>query len=140
MRPIFEKAQNTTHKVVYTDGENDRVLRAIQDVVDQSYARPVLIGDSNTIRNSVIRLGLRVVELRDYEVIAPTGESAHDRIAQACQLIDDGIVHAALTGPNVKLHEQLESIERFAGTTHACLLYTSPSPRDQRGSRMPSSA
>lgn len=118
MRPIFEKAQNTTHKVVYTDGENDRVLRAVQDVVDQSYARPVLIGDADTIRSSVIRLGLRLTELKDYEIIAPEGESAHNRISQACQLIEDNTVHAALTGPSVKLHEQIKSLEHCAGTTH----------------------
>ncbi len=119
MRPIFEKAQNTTHKVVYTDGENERVLRAIQDVVDQSYARPVLIGDAEEIRAKVNELGLRIVESKDYEVIAPEGESEHDRISQACQLIKNNTVHAALTGPSVKLHEQVESIERCAGTKHA---------------------
>jgi len=63
MRPIFERAQSMTHKVVYTDGENDRVLRAIQDVVDQSYARPLLIGDADTIRNRVVELGLRITAL-----------------------------------------------------------------------------
>lgn len=119
MRPIFEKAQNTTNKVVYTDGENERVLRAIQDVVDQSYARPVLIGDAEEIRAKVNELGLRIVESKDYEVIAPEGESEHDRISQACQLIKNNTVHAALTGPSVKLHEQVESIERCAGTKHA---------------------
>jgi len=118
MRPIFERAQNMTHKVVYTDGENDRVLRAIQDVVDQSYARPLLIGDADIIRNRVVELGLRIVEIKDYEIIVPNGESAHDRIAQACELIDQQIAHAALTGPSSKLHEQVESIEQCAGTTH----------------------
>ncbi len=118
MRPIFEKAQNTTHKVVYTDGENERVLRAIQDVVDQSYARPLLIGDADLIRAKVIELGLRLVEMKDYEIIKPEGKTEHDRISQACRLIDQNIAHAALTGPSVKLHEQVESIERCAGTTH----------------------
>ncbi|MFT4636246.1 MAG: malate dehydrogenase (oxaloacetate-decarboxylating)(NADP+), partial [Chitinophagales bacterium] len=96
MRPIFERAQNTTHKVVYTDGENVRVLRAIQDVVDQSYARPVLIGDAELIRSKIIELGLRLVEAKDYEIIAPSGTTERDRIAQVCELIEAGIVHAAL--------------------------------------------
>ena len=118
MRPIFEKAQNATHKVVYTDGENERVLRAIQDVVDQSYARPLLIGDADVIRKSIIALGLRLVETKDYEIIEPNGQTEHDRISQACELIDQQVAHAALTGPSVKLHEQVESIEKCAGTTH----------------------
>ena len=119
MRPIFEKAQNTTHKVVYTGGENQRVLRAVQDVVDQSYARPLLIGDANKIRATISELGLRIVEARDYEVIEPKGSSEHERIEQACEMIKSGIAHAALTGPNGKLHEQVESIERCAGTKHS---------------------
>ena len=118
MRPIFEKAQSATHKVVYTDGENERVLRAIQDVVDQSYARPLLIGDADVIRKNIIALGLRLVETKDYEIIEPNGQTEHDRISQACELIDQQVAHAALTGPSVKLHEQVESIEKCAGTTH----------------------
>ncbi|MGK0374817.1 MAG: malate dehydrogenase (oxaloacetate-decarboxylating)(NADP+) [Arenicella sp.] len=118
MRPIFERAQNTTHKVVYTDGENDRVLRAIQDVVDQSYARPVLIGDAQIIRSKIIELGLRLVETKDFEIIAPSGKTEKDRISQVCQLIEQGVVHAALTGPGMKLHEQIESIEQYGGETH----------------------
>ena len=115
MRPIFEKAQNTTHKVVYTDGENERVLRAVQDVVDQNYARPLLIGEENEILQTIKRLGLRLIKDKDFEIIAPRGKSAHDRISYACVLIENGSAHAALTGPSVKLHEQVASIERCAG-------------------------
>ena len=116
MRPIFESAQNTTHKVVYTDGENERVLRAIQDVVDQNYARPLLIGDENAINQTIAKLGLRIQQNKDFEIIAPRGNSEHDRIAYACVLIENGTAHAALTGPNGKLHEQVGSIEQCIGT------------------------
>jgi len=115
MRPIFEKAQNTTHKVVYTDGENERVLRAVQDVVDQSYARPLLIGNANAIQQTADQLGLRIQETKDYEVIEPRGETEQDRIAYACMLIENGTAHAALTGPGAKLHEQMDSIEQSIG-------------------------
>lgn len=111
MRPIFERAQNTTHKVVYTDGENERVLRAIQDVVDQSYARPVLIGDAHEIADTIERLGLRMNERTHYEVIAPVGDGVHDRISQATELVENGVAHAALTGPGAKLHEQISALE-----------------------------
>ena len=115
MRPIFEKAQNTTHKVIYTDGENERVLRAIQDVVDQSYARPLLIGSEAVIIQTIQRLGLRLIKDEHFEIIAPRGEDVHDRIKYACELINNGTAHAALTGPDGKLHKQLESIELYAG-------------------------
>ncbi|GHA02166.1 malic enzyme [Arenicella chitinivorans] len=117
MRPIFEKAQNITHKVLYTDGENERVLRAVQDVVDQSYARPVLLGDVQTIHTNIEKLGLRLQLNRDYEVIAPRGTTEEDRVKYACVLIENGTAHAALTGPGAKLHEQIGAIERCIGTT-----------------------
>ena len=116
MRPIFEKAQNTTYKVLYTDGENERILRAIQDVVDQSYARPLLIGDAETIANSVEQLGLRLEQGRDYEVITPTGKSLEERIAYATELVENGTAHAALTGPGGKLHKQISALENCIGT------------------------
>ena len=111
MRPIFEKAQNTNNKVVYTDGENIRVLRAIQDVVDQGYAHPVLIGDELEINRNIKELGLRIKQKIDFDVVSLNGSSAQDRIKQACQMIDQGHAHAALTGPSVKLHEQVQFIE-----------------------------
>lgn len=115
MRPIFEKALNTTRKVVYTDGENERVLRAVQDVVDQGYAHPLLIGDADTIVETIKQLGLRLVRDTHYQIIEPNGDSEQDRINHACALVKDGMAHAALTGPSVKLHEQIESIESCTG-------------------------
>ncbi len=111
MRPIFERAQNTIHKVVYTDGENERVLRAIQDIVDQSYARPLLIGDSKKIAQVIEKLGLRLQKNTHYEVISPIGNSIEDRIKQATELVQSGVAHAALTGPGAKLHEQITALE-----------------------------
>jgi len=116
MRPIFERAQNVANKVIYTDGENERVLRAVQDVVDQHYARPVLMGDVNKIRATVKELGLRIREDDHYEVIAPRSESHQDRIAYACELVENNTVHAVLTGPGAKLHEQIGAIEDAIGT------------------------
>jgi len=116
MRPIFEKAQSDLRKVVYTDGENERVLRAVQDVVDQNYARPLLIGDETNINNKIKELGLRIQQDHDFEIIEPRGTSEHDRIAYACVLVENGTADAALSGPSVKLHSQIDSIERCVGT------------------------
>jgi malate dehydrogenase (oxaloacetate-decarboxylating)(NADP+) len=115
MRPIFEAAQRIAHKVVYTDGENERVLRAVQDVVDQHYARPVLIGDAEKIAAVVASLGLRIKPGRDYEIVAPQSTESKDRIAQACELVKTNKCHAVLTGPSVKLHKQIEAIQSCSG-------------------------
>ncbi|MBT8114650.1 MAG: hypothetical protein KJP04_04690, partial [Arenicella sp.] len=117
MRPLFQAAQNTTHKVVYTDGENDRVLRAIQDVVDQHYARPVLLGDASKILERIKHLHLRIEENVDYEVVAADAEGTTERIQQARKLVDSGQAHAILTGPGARLHEQLAAIEACSTLT-----------------------
>ena len=117
MRPIFEKAQSVVRKVVYTDGENERILRAVQDVVDQQYAQPLLIGDESQINKKIKELGLRIQQGHDFEIIEPRGTSEHDRIAYACVLVENGTADAALSGPSVRLHEQIDSIERCAGTS-----------------------
>jgi len=116
MRPLFEKAQSALRKVVYTDGENERVLRAVQDIVDQHYAHPLLLGDEKVINQTIKKLGLRIIQDRDFEVIEPRGTSNHDRTAYACVLVENGTADAALTGPNAKLYEQIDSIERCVGT------------------------
>lgn len=119
MRPIFETAQMTTHKVLYSEGENHRVLRAVQDVVDQHYARPILMGDANVIRQHCENLGLRLEQGQDYEVVSAQSKNPIDRISQACQLLKEDYAHALLTGPNAKLHKQIEAIEHFSGRANA---------------------
>lgn len=114
MRPLFEKAQNIANKVVYTNGENERVLRAVQDVVDAHYARPVLIGDAEKIQQNIDKLSLRIKQKVDYEVIAADSEDIPSRIQQAVQLVKNGLAHAVLTGPGIRLHQQISAIESCA--------------------------
>jgi len=111
MRPLFEKAQSTSHKVVYTDGENERVLRAIQDVVDQDYAYPILIGDADKISDMVAKLSLRIKRDADYQVVPAHSDKLDDRIAQAGKLVADGAAQAILSGPGCRLYQQTAAIE-----------------------------
>jgi len=60
MRPIFERAKQKPMRIVYADGEDERVLRAAQTVVDERLARPILVGRRETIRKRIERLGLRL--------------------------------------------------------------------------------
>lgn len=115
MRPIFERAQMIAHKVIYTNGENERVLRAVQDVVDQHYARPVLIGDAALIHQTCDKLGLRIQENRDFEIVAPEGDTYEQRVKQACEMVEQNLAHAVLTGPSLKLHHQTEAIQKYSG-------------------------
>ena len=70
MKPIFQAAKRAQRKrVAYSEGEEERVLRAAQIVVDEQLARPTLIGRPGVIAKRIERFGLRLVEGRDYDVV-----------------------------------------------------------------------
>ena len=70
MKPIFNLAKRATHKrVAYAEGEDERVLRAVQVVVDEGLARPTLIGRPAVIAQRIEKFGLRLQAGRDYEVV-----------------------------------------------------------------------
>ncbi|MCW5633443.1 MAG: NADP-dependent malic enzyme [Rubrivivax sp.] len=70
MRPIFAAAKlATARRVAYAEGEDERVLRAVQVVVDEGLARPTLIGRPAVIATRVEKFGLRLKEGADYDVV-----------------------------------------------------------------------
>ena len=70
MKPIFSVAKKAKAKrVAYAEGEDRRVLRAVQVVADEGLARPVLVGRASIIRSRIEKLGLRLEEGRDYEIV-----------------------------------------------------------------------
>ncbi|ALT78585.1 MULTISPECIES: NADP-dependent malic enzyme [unclassified Roseateles] len=70
MKPIFNVAKRALNKrVAYAEGEEERVLRAVQVVVDEGLARPTLIGRPAVIAQRCERFGLRLQEGRDYDVV-----------------------------------------------------------------------
>ena len=70
MKPIFAAAKGATRKrVAYAEGEEERVLRACQIVVDEGLARPTLIGRPAIIAHRIEQFGLRLKEELDYDVV-----------------------------------------------------------------------
>ena len=70
MKPIFTAAKRAPNKrVAYAEGEEERVLRAAQVVVDEGLARPTLVGRPAVIAERVERFGLRLQQDRDYDVV-----------------------------------------------------------------------
>ncbi len=70
MRPIFGIAKNAPRKrVAFAEGEEERVLHAVQVVVDENLARPTLIGRPAIIAQRIAKFGLRLVADRDYDVV-----------------------------------------------------------------------
>ena len=58
MKPIFERARERPMRVVFADGEEERVLRAVEVLLDERLARPILIGRPEVVRARIERLGL----------------------------------------------------------------------------------
>jgi hypothetical protein len=70
MKPIFEAARRAQKKrVAYCEGEEERVLRAAQIVVDEGIARPTLIGRPAVIAQRIEKFGLRLKEELDYDIV-----------------------------------------------------------------------
>ncbi|MBC7597537.1 MAG: NADP-dependent malic enzyme [Polaromonas sp.] len=70
MKPIFSAAKKALKKrVAYAEGEDERVLRATQIVVDEGLARPTLIGRPAIIAQRIEKFGLRLKEELDYDVV-----------------------------------------------------------------------
>jgi malate dehydrogenase (oxaloacetate-decarboxylating)(NADP+) len=70
MKPVFMLAKRAQHKrVAYAEGEEERVLRAVQVVVDEGLARPTLIGRPEVIAARCEKFGLRLKEGLDYDVV-----------------------------------------------------------------------
>jgi len=69
MEPMFESARKSPRRLIYTEGEEERVLRAVQVVVDEGIAKPILIGRPDVIEARVERYGLRLKLGRDVECV-----------------------------------------------------------------------
>jgi malate dehydrogenase (oxaloacetate-decarboxylating)(NADP+) len=71
MQPIIELAKKAPAKIVYAEGDNDDVLIAIQAVLDEKIATPILIGRRDRIEMKIERLGLRINLDKDVEILNP---------------------------------------------------------------------
>lgn len=71
MKPIFDQARRDPKRIVYGEGEEERVLRAAQAVIDEGVARPILIGRPDVIASRIERLGLRIRPDQHFDLVNP---------------------------------------------------------------------
>ena len=69
MKPVFAGAKRAPKRVAYAEGEEERVLRAVQVVVDEGWAKPILIGRPDVIAARVEKFGLRLTAGKDFELV-----------------------------------------------------------------------
>jgi malate dehydrogenase (oxaloacetate-decarboxylating)(NADP+) len=74
MKPLFAKAKTDPKRVVYAEGEDERVLRATQVVVEERLAKPILVGRPAVVDARLKRFGLAIRPERDFVLINPEGD------------------------------------------------------------------
>ncbi len=82
MQPIIDIAKRDRERLVYADGENQTVLLALQAVVDENIANPILIGRRDVVDTRIDRLGLRLKVDRDFELVDPQSDPRYDEYWQ----------------------------------------------------------
>lgn len=71
MQPIFARSKEAPKRVVFCEGEEQNVLQAVQIVLDENLAKPIVIGRENVVTERIKRLGLRMQPRKDFDLIDP---------------------------------------------------------------------
>lgn len=74
MKPVFEAAKADLKRVIYAEGEDERVLQAVQAVSDEKLCIPILIGRPDVIKSRIERAGLRIKAGEHFEVVNPEND------------------------------------------------------------------
>ena len=74
MRPVFEAAATTSRRIVFAEGEDERVLRAANAMLEETVDKPILIGRPEVIEARCERLGLSIRPSRDFELVNPEND------------------------------------------------------------------
>ncbi len=82
MKPVFTAAKKSSARVVYAEGEDERVLRAVQVVVDEGLAKPILIGRPEVVVPRLERNGLRIRPGEDFELVNPNSDPRYRKYWQ----------------------------------------------------------
>lgn len=83
MRPLYKQAKSAPKRVVFADGEDERVLHAAQTVIDEKLAYPILVGRPSVINMRVEKLGLRLINGKNIEIVNPEDDDRFNETWQA---------------------------------------------------------
>ncbi|ODT72184.1 MAG: malic enzyme [Pelagibacterium sp. SCN 63-23] len=88
MKPMIERAQGADQRIAFADGEDERVLRAAQVILEDGIGRPILIGRPTVIESRLERFGLTIRPGKDFEVINPEDDPRYrDYVAEFQALV-----------------------------------------------------
>ncbi|MGR3723354.1 NADP-dependent malic enzyme [Abyssibius alkaniclasticus] len=74
MRPVFEAARASLRRIVFTEGEDERVLRAAHAMIEETHDAPILIGRPEVVAQRIEKCGLGMVAGRDFELVNPEND------------------------------------------------------------------
>lgn len=77
MRPVFARAKNDPRRIVFSEGEDERVLQAVQTISDEHLAKPILLGRPEVIEMRIQRLGLRIRAGHEFEMVNMNSDSRY---------------------------------------------------------------
>jgi malate dehydrogenase (oxaloacetate-decarboxylating)(NADP+) len=80
MKPVFAMAKQAPRRVIFAEGEDERVLRAVQTIVDEKIAKPVLIGRPEVVEMRIEKFGLRLKAGADFEIVNPESDSRYREV------------------------------------------------------------
>ncbi|HBH10592.1 MAG TPA: NADP-dependent malic enzyme, partial [Gammaproteobacteria bacterium] len=125
MRPIFEKAKADPKKIIYAEGEETKILHAVQSVLDEGIAKPILIGNEDIIESRINQMGLRLRINKDITIINPHEYIAKnnfttDNISElntfvATKMINQEEADALICGTNGRYHEHFKITKENLG-------------------------
>ena len=121
MRPVFEKAKQAPKRLVYAEGEQTKVLRAVQSVIDEGIAKPILIGDEALIDSHIKRMGLRIRPGIDVQIVNPeqhepaknnpdSPDSITSNTRLAATMIHNGEADGLICGTTGNYHQHLDQV------------------------------
>ena len=74
MKPIFTAARGAPKRIVFAEGEDERVLRAVQVIADEGIAKPILVGRPSVLEKRIERFGLRIKVGQHFDIVNPEGD------------------------------------------------------------------
>jgi malate dehydrogenase (oxaloacetate-decarboxylating)(NADP+) len=83
MKPVFAKAKTQPVRVIYAEGEDERVLRAVQVVLEEKLARPILVGRPSVVEARIKRFGLAIQAGQDFDLINPEDDPRYRSYVQS---------------------------------------------------------
>ncbi len=113
MRPIYEVAQKNPQRVVFCEGESEKILQALPEILNENYAKPILIGRKQVIMDRIAKLKLHINIAKDIEITDPTDDPRYNDYTD--------LLHKIL-GRNGVSKSYARSLVRNSNTMIGCLM------------------